>query len=404
MNNETMQTDVMTTDEKLRAISAKIDSGKRLRILILGLGSVGNYLLNYLLSTSDEGIEIVVAGRNAQKMQSDVNIARVSALIRRENKTQVKVVGDVDLEDVNSIAHCLSKVQPDFIVNTSRVFAGLKYGSISWVNVRAYGIWTPLSIRYIRNIMEAYEKSGCRAIVINTSYSDGTIPWLKSAGKAYPDFGSGNLNHIVPRVKMAVAEIIGIDDFWNIDVDLATAHFHDVVISKEGQTEGVEQLIRVVYKGKTLEIGQDEIFSRCAISMPTDAKRNMMNASSNFDIIECILRALRGKCEEKFFSPGAFGEIGGYPVLVKGATCQARIDTSVFTLDEMRQKNRKSIYLDGIEKIEGGSLFYTDELLEKVKRAFGVDLPKQVKFDEIDSTAEKIIDEIILPALEKQKQ
>lgn len=393
----------MNTNKKLQLIATKIDQNEPVKILIMGLGSVGNYLLNYLLSTSDESIEIIVAGRDTEKMQSDVNIAKVAALIRRENRTKVSVVGNVDLEDVASVMRCLDNVKPDIIVNTSRVFAGLKYGSISWANVRAYGIWTPLSIRYIRNIMEAYELSGCSAIVINTSYSDGTIPWLKSAGRAYPDFGSGNLNHIIPRVKMATAEMIGVDDFWNVEVDLATAHFHDVVISKEGHTEGVEQLLQVTYKGKTADLDQSDLFAKCAIPMPTDAKRNMMNASSNFDIIECILRAFRGNQAERFFSPGAFGEIGGYPVCIDGKDCRAFIDTNVFSIDDMRSKNRESIYLDGIEDIAEGDLIYTDELIDKVKVAFNVNLPKRVSFEDIDKTAQMIIDEIILSSLEKQK-
>ena len=33
--------------------------------MIIGLGSVGNYLLSYLLSSNDENLEIIVAGRNA---------------------------------------------------------------------------------------------------------------------------------------------------------------------------------------------------------------------------------------------------------------------------------------------------------------------------------------------------
>lgn len=391
-----------TIDEKLVRLSDKIGRSP-IKIMIIGLGSVGNYLLSYLLSSNDEDIELIVVGRDAEKMQSDVNIAQVAALIRRQDKTRVRVVGGVDLEDVNSIADCLQSVDPDIVVNTSRVFAGLKYGSISWSNVRAYGIWTPLSIRYIRNIMEAYEQADCEAIVINTSYSDGTIPWLKSAGKAYPDFGSGNLNHIIPRIKFAVAEMKGIEDFWNIEVDLATAHFHDVVISKEGQTEGVEQLLQVKYKGDVLDVDQDKVFERCAIPMPTDAKRNMMNASSNFDIIQCILMAVRNRDSQKFFSPGAFGEIGGYPVIVDGAAMKAYIDTSVFSMDEMRSKNRDSIYLDGIEDIREGCLIYTDELLDKVKAAFGVCLPKTIRFDEIDATAQQIIDQIIIPTLDKQK-
>ena len=273
----------------LRAESKK----RKLRIMIMGLGSVGCYLLDYLLSSCDEGIEIYAVGRNSEKMESDVNIVKISSIIRRQNRSNVNIIGNVDLNDVLSVTDCLKKYSPDIIVNSSRAYPGLKYGSISWHNVRAYGIWTPLSIKFIKNIMDAYEAADCNAVVINTSYSDGTIPWLRSAGKAYPDFGSGNINHLIPRIKLAVSQMLDIEDHWNIDVTYAVSHFHDVVISKDGQTEGMEQLIDIRYKGEKQDIDLDRMFSLCKIPMPVDAKRNMMNASSNFEIISAILSAVR---------------------------------------------------------------------------------------------------------------
>ena len=388
----------MPINERIARFAAH-DAEGHVKVMIIGLGSVGNYLLTYLLSTGDEKLEVVVAGRNAEKMQSDVNIALVSGLIRRECKSRVRVVGGVDLEKPDTVAALLAAEEPDFVVNTSRVYAGLKYGSISWANVRAYGIWSPLSIRYIRNIMEGYAAAGSEAIMINTSYSDATIPWLASAGKAYPDFGSGNLNHIVPRLRLGAAEMLGVSDPWNVRVDIATAHFHDVVISKEGQSEGVPQLIRVSYGGKVCDLDQDALLARCAIPMPVDQKRNMMNASSNFDIIASIVGAVRGAESRSFNSPGAFGHIGGYPVVVDGAARTARIDESVWSLAEMEAANRASIALDGVEDVRDGCLVYTDHLIEKAERAFGVTLPKSVAFDEIDEVAQFIIDRIIKPAL-----
>ncbi len=385
-------------ENKLKAIKEKLKCGK-IKIMILGLGSVGNYLLDYLLSVGDERIEITVAGRNTEKMQQDVNIATVAATIRGICRSRVIVEGNTDLESVESISDLLERCSPDIIVNTSRVYAGLKYGSISWKNLRAYGIWTPLSVRYIRNIMLAYEKSGCNAIVINTSYSDATLPWLKSAGLTCPDFGSGNLNHLIPRIKMAVAKEIGISDYWNVSVSLASSHFHDVVISKEGHTEGVSQLLYLSYSGKTLQIDQERIFSLCSIAMPSDQKRNMMNASSNFNIIMSILSALDNESRELIHSPGVFGNIGGYPVIIDGEKMSAYIDESHFTLEQMSAKNRESIALDGIEDIRDGCIVYTDKLIEKTKSAFFVTLPKTVAFNEIDSTAEFIIDNIIKPSL-----
>lgn len=391
-------------EERLQIVKKHIME-ERITVMILGLGSVGTYLLDYLVSRNDAAMKIVAVGRNPVKLETNVNIIRISALIRRQNRSEIVLESGVDFNDVGQIADCLKKYEPDFLVNSSRVYSGLKYGSISWKNLRAYGIWSPLAIKYIRNIMKACEVADMRGIVINTSYPDAVIPWLRTAGHPYPDFGSGNLNHLIPRIKYAVAEMRGISDFWNVDVLLATAHFHDVVISKEGQAEGVSQLLKVFYQGEELEIDQDQIFSLCKIPMPTDEKRNQMNASSNYDILVSVIDSVRYGEKRKIFSPGVFGEIGGYPVWIDATKekLKAYIDGSVFTLPEMRAANRISIALDGVENVENGQLIFTDALLKKAAAAFGVEVPKKVDFSEIDEVAEFMINQIILPQLDKNK-
>ena len=391
-------------NERLRIVEKHVNSDN-IKIMIIGLGSVGTYLLDYLISRNDKAISVVVVGRNYAKMEQNVNIVRVAGTIREVNKSQIEIEADVDLNDINSITKAIEKHEPDFIVNSSRAYPGLKYGSISWANVRAYGIWSPLSIRFTKNIMEACEKADTNAIVINTSYSDAVIPWLKSVGKAYPDFGSGNLNHLVPRIRYAVADILGIKDFWNVKVSFAAGHFHDVCISKEGQTEGVELPLKVYYRDELKDIDQNEIFSRCKISMPVDAQRNMMNASSNYQIISAIIETIRTGKDKKIFSPGVFGEIGGYPVIVgyRYGSIDTWIDESDFSYEEMNKADRASMYLDGIEDVRDGKLIYTDELIEKAQKVFGATLPKEVPYDKIEETAKFIIDEIINPQLEKRK-
>lgn len=241
-----------TINEKLNLLKKKLDGGEKITIAIFGLGSVGCYLLDYLVSLADPQLRLVVVGRNAEKMQQDVNIIKTAATIRRQMRSEIVIEGGCDFKDVNSIEAVLRKIQPDFIVNSSRLYAGLKYGTISWSNLRAYGIWTPMSVLLGKNIMEAYEKAGCNAISINTSYSDAVIPWLKSAGMPYFDFGSGNLNHLIPRMKFYVAEKVGIDNLNDIDITLVASHFHDVVLSKEGQAEGVDLPIKISNGGGIL--------------------------------------------------------------------------------------------------------------------------------------------------------
>lgn len=387
-----------TLNEKLNLLKIKIDGGEKITIAIFGLGSVGCYLLDYLVSLADPQLKLVVVGRNAEKMQQDVNIIKTAATIRRQMRSEIVVEGGCDFKDVASIEAALKKIQPDFIVNSSRLFAGLKYGTISWSNLRAYGIWTPMSVLLGKNIMEAYEKTGCNAISINTSYSDAVIPWLKSAGKAYFDFGSGNLNHLIPRMKFYVAEKFGIDNLNDIDITLVASHFHDVVISKEGQAEDVKLLLSIKYQGKELGISHDEVYKACSIPMPTDQKRNMMNASSNFDIINSIISSIRENKKYKIHSPGVEGHIGGYPFIIDSTENEVKgYFLPDYPLEEMEKVNRQSIYLDGIENVEDGCLVYTDELINKVKNKFNVTIPKKVHLSEAEKVADLLIEGIIKP-------
>ena len=385
-------------NDKLNFLKQKIERNENITIAIFGLGSVGCYLLDYLVSLADPQLRLVVVGRNTEKMQQDVNIIRTAATIRRQMRSEIVVEGGCDFKDVASIEAALRKIQPDFIVNSSRLYAGLKYGTISWSNLRAYGIWSPMSVLLGKNIMEAYGKADCNAISINTSYSDAVIPWLKSAGVPYFDFGSGNLNHLIPRMKFFVAEKFGIGNLNDIDITLVASHFHDVVISKEGHTEGVKLLLNIKYQGKELDIDHDEVYKACGIPMPTDQKRNMMNASSNFDIIYSILSAIREKKAIKIHTPGVDGHIGGYPFIIDGTLDEIRGSfSSNYTLEEMERVNMTSIYCDGIENIEDGCLVYTDELIQKVKDRFGVDIPKRVHLNEAQKVAEMLIERIIKP-------
>ena len=387
-----------TLNEKLNLLKKKLNGGEKITIAIFGFGSVGCYLLDYLVSLADPQLRLIVVGRNAEKMQQDVNIIRTAATIRRQMRSEIVVEGGCDFKDVGSIEATLRKIQPDFIVNSSRLYAGLKYGTISWTNLRAYGIWSPMSVLLGKNIMEAYGKADCNAISINTSYSDAVIPWLKSAGMPYFDFGSGNLNHLIPRMKFFIAEKYGINNLNDIDITLVASHFHDVVISKEGHTEGVKLLLSIKYQGEELDINHDEVFKACGIPMPTDQKRNMMNASSNFDLIYSILFAIREKKAIKIHTPGVDGHIGGYPFIIDGTGDEIKgYFAPVFSLEAMEEVNRKSIYCDGIERVEDGCLFYTNDLISKVKTKFGVDVPIKVDLREANDVANLLINRIIIP-------
>ena len=183
----------------------------------------------------------------------------------------------------------------------------------------------------------------------------------------------------------------------DIDITLVASHFHDVVISKEGHTEGVKLLLSIKYQGKELDVNHEDVYKACGIPMPTDQKRNMMNASSNFDIIYSILSAIRTKTTVKIHTPGVEGNIGGYPYVIDATSNEVNgYLTPQYDMEVMCQVNRMSIYCDGIENVADGYLVYTDELIQKVKDRFSVDIPKIVHLSEAEKVADLLINRIIM--------
>ena len=55
-------------DERLKIVENNVKNDD-ITIMIIGLGSVGTYLLDFLVSKNDPSIKLVVVGRNAEKMQ-----------------------------------------------------------------------------------------------------------------------------------------------------------------------------------------------------------------------------------------------------------------------------------------------------------------------------------------------
>jgi hypothetical protein len=393
---------VKTLANKIEALAGRVAAAETIHVAIFGLGSVGHYLLEYLVALRDPRIKLYVVGRDRGKLLRDVNLSKVAGLIRGRIPSEIEII-EADFDSVSSLRTAIARTRADFIINTSRVFPGPEYGSFSWKTVRAYGLWAPIAVKYVRNLMAAYAAANSSAIVINASYPDVTNAWLKSAGLAHPDFGSGTLNHLVPRVRLAVAAALGFDDpevLDEIDVTMATSHFHAAAIGREGVTDGVEPLLYVEHHGREVGLKAEDIYRRCALALPTDEKRNMMNASSNLEIITKLLQAVRTQEFQKLHVPGLDGWVGGYPFFVRpgdpsSSAFECGILEEPFPLAEMIEHNRRSIYLDGIAGVREGVVHYTPELVQKVKQAFGFDLPGEVSLDASDEVAAALFECIL---------
>ena len=177
---------------------------------------------------------------------------------------------------------------------------------------------------------------------------------------------------------------------------MSTSHFHDVLISKEGKTEGIEPLIHITYQGQPLDVAMQDIYAQCTIAMPTNEKRNMMNASSNFEIIKKLVRAAKEGTREIIHSPGVDGNLGGYPVRVDFAQSDPlSFAEDFFSFQEMVDHNRKSLALDGIGSIDKGVMTYTSKLVTDVREKLNTVIPLSIHLEEAARVANLIIERII---------
>ncbi len=47
-----------------------------------------------------------------------------------QNRTDIKIVSDVDFNHMEVYCRCIQNCQPDIMVNSSRAYSGLKYGKL----------------------------------------------------------------------------------------------------------------------------------------------------------------------------------------------------------------------------------------------------------------------------------
>lgn len=416
--------------DSLKIEQRKKDGNDPLKLLILGFGSVAQYLYDYLLGDTYE-YEIHIGTRSTDKAQEYINCIRSANIVRYSRIDSTTELHKVDLNEIDSIATLINQVSPDVVINTSRYVSHLKYGSLSWSNWRAYGYWCPLSMMYVKNIAEAIKQSGKKCVFINTSYPDVTNAWaVFGAGLTNPIFGAGNVNHIVARYKQAFVNLWNTSSYktkfgelaiYDLDVLIVTAHFQDVLIGKEGKTNdntaiNPEILVKVDvhFDDKPLSDAvqqfaddfRESIFEHCAIPFPSDKTRNMMVASSVFEIVNTLSTWVENTvidADSKLYKilniPGPFGNCGGYPVLFRPGLEPSIASEKVFDVEqkEFLSINKRSLYEDGIDTSlisKGIVRFDNEEKLKKMEAMLNITMPRIVSYGNVKDVATLIEDAI----------
>lgn len=352
-------------------------------VMIAGFGSAGAFALEYLARTP--GIDrhrIVVATRSVDSALPLINTIKVSAGLMGFYP-EIDLI-KADLFDVDRTAETLAAVKPDIIAYTARFIKGVKYGRYSYPNAIGYGAWIALALPLIHKLMLAVKRSGVEARVINSSFPDGVCPALKSAGLA-PFCGAGNLNHLIPRIKMAVAAYKKVPP-GAVEVTMIGSHFLNTYVSREASAKGSPYFMSCAVNGERLTgLSDEKIFKMSNISTASGPPRNMMIAS---DIVKIIQATLFDE-NYRMHVPGPLGLCGGYPVRVGAGGVEFDLPPGV-TLEEAEAINKKSLAFDGIENIAGGTVYFTSDIIEKMRKVFGLEYPRGIKIEDCEAFAREI--------------
>ena len=125
-----------------------------MKVMIIGYGSTGKYVLDFLLSLPEvENMEIVIATRDIEDARKHMNLSVISSGIRSYFPGNVKCLR-MDLNYIDNAARILDEEKPDILAYTARWLKGLKYGQYSYPCNIGYGVWSPMSAVLIYKLMQ----------------------------------------------------------------------------------------------------------------------------------------------------------------------------------------------------------------------------------------------------------
>lgn len=348
----------------------------------MGLGSAGGYILEFL-ARSDVAAKIIVASRDEEWGVKKTNLTKIgAALMGYYPDTSFR---RMDVNDTERTAQILQEVRPDIIVNSTRQIKGVKYGATSFPLGAGYAMWLCLNLRLPYHLALAIKRAGLNPLVINTTYPDAVCAVLDKLGLA-PTVGVGNINHLIPRIQIAVSQLLNVP-VSNVDVYMVACHFHDVAISRHGTSKGAPYLMKVLVYGEdvTGRLGAEHVFSKCAIPVPTDKERNLMVASSAIKMIT----AMMNDTQEVIHAPGPNGLIGGYPVRVGAEGVQLALPND-WPVEEAIKTNTEAMKFDGLKEIkDDGTIFFSDETVKAFRETFGFDCP-ELKVSDWEKKADEL--------------
>ena len=355
------------------------------RVMVIGIGRVGNFALEFLVRTKE--IDSLFVADSDNEMGLSRTRAAIYGAAHMGYYPTVEFV-HLDLNNIEETASILNKIAPDVILNFATFLSAVRLLTElppdmlkKFKTVATFGIWLPSQLVLSYKLMQAVKKANIKTHVIVSGLPDVVCPVLGKVGLA-PTVGLGNIDNFVPELKKLVAERLRIH---MRDVSLCMI-FHHVFgdLVKFGGIEKVPYYLKIFALNE--DVTQKFNLTQLLIEAHSQIQTESRTAASGVKNVLALLNNTR----EVTHAPGPQGLPGGYPVRLgsEGAEVVLPRDVSMQQAIRINEEQQKH---EAIERIEDdGAVVYTEPVVEFMKETLGYDCSR-IELNENEEKAKELL-------------
>lgn len=338
-------------------------------LLLIGLGDLGGVILE-LIARAGLRLRVVVASRSAARGIARTNLARVGALAQGCDP-DIRFV-PLDLAQIDAVAHLVRRESPDLILSTATLQTWwwpdlLPPPQASLIKSAGFGVWLPVHLPLTVKLMQALRVADYKGLVLTAPFPDVVNCVLDRLGLA-PTAGIGNLDEIVPKVRLLAADRLHAA-YDRVSVRLVAHHALEGAAFGEPAIERPPYHLRIACDGDDVTDrvdAADLLFAPYPI--PSGRAFHFLTAGSAVRLIGALL----SEQETFIHAPAPNGLPGGYPVMASRAGVRVSLDG--ISLADAISINERSHRFDGIERIEAdGTVVFVPAAARVLADALGYD-------------------------------
>lgn len=356
-------------------------------LLLIGLGDLGAIALELLARERNVG-KILVGSRSRKRAEARCNLARIGAMAQGYSP-DIQFL-ELDLTHTDETAELIREISPKIILCTASMMTwwlpSLFPEEQQIQLMRAgFGAWLPIHLALQIKLMEALQKAEYAGFSLIAPYPDVVNPVLGCLGMP-PTAGVGNLDEIVPKIRILGAQQLGIDPD-SLRVTLVAHHALEAWAFGSGKGEPPPYYLRIEHRGEDVSerIGAEKILF-APYPITGGPAWHFLSAGSAVRIVKALL----GDQETRLHVPGPKGLPGGYPVMASKSGIRLDLPEGL-SIENAVAINERSHRYDGIERIEAdGTVVFMKETVDVLSEMLDIRV-ETMKPEDVEGYAQELI-------------